>query len=220
MTDARKIQRRSSSGKGDKRTDAWDTKKPPRFGLILTLVVTLFVVVSVAVTFLSRLPWHILVPQPWAVTAGVILLLLGFVVLTNAFEALGFARAFGRELYATRKESRLITVGLYAYTRNPIYLGVLLLLFGWFFTTCFTILLILSLLFAVLFYFLAKWEEAELTERFGADYEQYRQAVPFFIPHPRLRKRSAKTAAGREGPCASPPSPKRSRVTTEHKRRK
>ena len=220
VTKPQKSQRHSSSTKGDRREDARRPKKRPQIGLIVALVVTLFVVVSVGVTFLLPLPWYVPVPQPWAVIAGIILLLLGFVVLTNGFEALGFARAFGRELYATGKESRLITIGLYAYTRNPIYLGIIVLLFGWFFTTRLTALLIMTLLFLILLCIVAKWEEGELTERFGAQYEQYRRAVPFFIPHPRLRKRSAKTATGRQGSRASPPSRKRSRSTTEHKRRK
>jgi protein-S-isoprenylcysteine O-methyltransferase Ste14 len=220
MTNTQKTPRRSSSTKGDRRADARRPKKRPRLGFILALVVTLFVVVSVGVAFLLPLPFYVPVPQAWAVVAGIILLLLGFVVLTNAFQALGFARAFGRELYATEKESRLVTVGFYAYTRNPIYLGAILLLFGWFFITRFTVLLIMTLLFLVLFYLLAKWEGAELSQRFGAEYEQYRAAVPFFIPHPRLRKHRAETPTGRRRQPAPPASLKRRRATTEHKRRK
>jgi protein-S-isoprenylcysteine O-methyltransferase Ste14 len=137
----------------------------------------------------------------------------------NAFQALGFARAFGRELYASKGKSELIMVGLYAYTRHPIYLGVMLLFFGWFFVTRLTILLIMTLLFLVLFGIVAKWEERELTERFGVQYEQYKKAVPFFVPHPRLRKHSAETPTERSR-RVSPPFSKGNRTTTQRKRRK
>lgn len=220
VTKPQKRPRQSSATKGDRRADTRRPKKRRRTGLILALVVTLLVVVSVGLTFLLPLPWYVPVPQPWAVIAGIILLLLGFVVLTNGFEALGFARAFGRELYATGKESRLITVGLYAYTRNPIYLGVIVLLFGWFFTTRLTALLIMTFFFLILLCLVAKWEEHGLTERFGAQYEQYRKAVPFFVPHPRLRRQPAETPTGRRRQPAPSASPKTRRAATEHKRRK
>jgi len=36
-----------------------------------------------------------------------------------------------------------------------------------------------------LFRFAAKWEEEELTERFGDEYLSYKESVPFFFPRPR-----------------------------------
>jgi protein-S-isoprenylcysteine O-methyltransferase Ste14 len=35
----------------------------------------------------------------------------------------------------------------------------------------------------ILFYFVSKWEERELTERFGEEYLRYKEAVPRFIPY-------------------------------------
>ena len=220
MIGAPETRRKAPPRKGGRHIEAERSPKWPRLGLILGAVVTLIVVGSIGVTVLFALPWYVPVLQPWAVIGGTLLLLLGFIVLTNAFQALGFARALGQELYASKKESRLITAGLYAYTRNPIYLGVILLLGGWFLITRLTMLLIATILFSALFGFVAKWEERELTERFGAQYEQYRRAVPFFIPHPHLRRHPAETSTRSRRPAASPASPKTNRATTEHKRRK
>jgi protein-S-isoprenylcysteine O-methyltransferase Ste14 len=209
ITDAPKTRQRSLSESRDQAVE--EERKRPRLGLILAAVVMLTSGTSIGVIFIFGLPWYVPVLQPWAVIAGIALFLAGLVVLRNAFQALGVARAFGRELHAS-KRSRLITVGLYGYSRHPIYLGALLLLFGWFFVTRLTALLILTLLSVILFYFVAKWEERELTARFGAQYVEYKRAVPFFIPHPKLRKRQAENTIKRR---RQPTLPERPRDTTQ-----
>ncbi len=95
-------------------------------------------------------------------------------------------RAFGDELYMTEEESRLVTTGPYAYTRNPLYLSSIILFIGWTLFLRLTFLLIVTILFLPLFAFAAKWEEEELAERFGDEYLSYKRRVPFFLP--RLRR--------------------------------
>jgi protein-S-isoprenylcysteine O-methyltransferase Ste14 len=63
-----------------------------------------------------------------------------------------------------------------------------LLLAGWFCVSRFTPLGILTVLAFVHFMFVARWEEKELTERFGKTYLDYKTRVPFLIP--RLRRKS------------------------------
>ncbi len=82
-----------------------------------------------------------------------------------------------------RKNAQLATSGPYSYTRNPLYLGSFLLGLG------FTIASgrwILAVLFAALFlgiYFpVMRVESTSLAQLFGAEYEDYRQAVPLFFP--------------------------------------
>jgi protein-S-isoprenylcysteine O-methyltransferase Ste14 len=105
-----------------------------------------------------------------------------------ALKELHISRAFGKDVYASKETSQLVTTGIYAYTRNPVYLAATLLFLGWFFTTRFTVLVIMTVLFLVLFIFVAKWEEQELTDRFGDTYHHYKETVPFFIPYPKRHK--------------------------------
>lgn len=91
---------------------------------------------------------------------------------------------------------QLVTWGLYAYTRNPLYIGNFLLWIG---AVLFAGGLYLPwLLGAVCIMFLLQYtliislEEATLTELFGAAYTSYRQAVPRVM----LRLRRAHWAAG------------------------
>ncbi len=121
-------------------------------------------------------------PFLWAFTAGSVLLLVGFPVMISALRSLRTHRAFGDEIHKTKEESTLITTGAYAYTRNPLYLSATILFLGWSLVFLSTFLLIVTMLFLPLFRFAAKWEERELTDRFGDEYLSYKERVPFFFP--------------------------------------
>jgi len=73
----------------------------------------------------------------------------------------------------------LVAVGFYRYTRNPMYVGVLLLIAGHFLWFGFWSLLIYSIFIFVAFNtFVAYYEEPTLRKKFGVIYEDYCQRVP------------------------------------------
>ncbi len=78
---------------------------------------------------------------------------------------------------------KLVVIGLYRYVRNPIYVGAFVLILGeaLYFEAD---VLLLYLLFIILGTFLRVllFEERGLKKRFGESYEQYRKAVPRWIP--------------------------------------
>jgi len=77
----------------------------------------------------------------------------------------------------------LVAVGFYRYTRNPMYVGVLLLILGHFLWFRFGNLLIYSMVVFITFNtFVAYYEEPTLRKKFGATYEEYCQRVPRWIP--------------------------------------
>jgi protein-S-isoprenylcysteine O-methyltransferase Ste14 len=74
---------------------------------------------------------------------------------------------------------RLVVVGLYRFTRNPMYNGVLAALLGqaWLFSS--TALLKYAAVVFVLFHvFVVAYEEPALESQFGESYREYRRAVP------------------------------------------
>ena len=80
------------------------------------------------------------------------------------------------------KADKLVVAGLYKFSRNPMYLGLLLLLIGW--ATYLASPLNLLLLAAFVWYitmFQIKPEEAALTEKFGEDYLAYKRRVRRWI---------------------------------------
>jgi protein-S-isoprenylcysteine O-methyltransferase Ste14 len=82
---------------------------------------------------------------------------------------------------------RLVVRGLYRFTRNPMYNGVVAVVLGeaWLFRSA--RLLVYALIVAVIFHlFVLLYEEPALAARFGDAYQSYRRAVPRwgFTLHP------------------------------------
>jgi len=161
----------------------------PPFWMFIVLFSAIYISLSLVLTRGFGLPWQ--VPMPWLLEfgLGLPLLVLGAGLMIRAFQALGLKRAFGKELFLPQSESKLVTEGVYAHTRNPLYLSATLLFLGWFFVTRLTPLLFLTILFLAHFLLIAKWEERELRERFGREYEKYRDRVPLFLPRCKKSRR-------------------------------
>jgi protein-S-isoprenylcysteine O-methyltransferase Ste14 len=124
------------------------------------------------------LPIARIIPSPYSY-AGIVLVVLGFAIGGNAYR--GFTKA-GTPLVPFERSTALVTGGAYRITRNPMYLGMVLMLSG----------------AAVLFGTLGPWlpmpffiwviqarfiagEECFLEEIFGEQYLAYRKRVRRWI---------------------------------------
>jgi protein-S-isoprenylcysteine O-methyltransferase Ste14 len=81
----------------------------------------------------------------------------------------------------------LVVRGLYRYTRNPMYVGVLSLILGQAVTLySLPLLFYAGVLFVTFHLFVVLYEEPKLTRMFGESYRNYRHTVPrWFV----MRKR-------------------------------
>jgi protein-S-isoprenylcysteine O-methyltransferase Ste14 len=77
---------------------------------------------------------------------------------------------------------RLVTDGIYAYTRNPMYLGHLVFMLGLAVTFWSWFALALFAVHVVWFHRRVLGDEAGLRARFGAQYEEYQKRVKRWIP--------------------------------------
>lgn len=96
----------------------------------------------------------------------------------------GYLVNSGLNLVFKQKRDRLVVIksGVFSVVRHPVYLGSILLFFG-FVILSFSILSFIFWIVIVLFYiFLSRYEEKLLIEKIGYDYEQYISEVPMFIP--------------------------------------
>jgi protein-S-isoprenylcysteine O-methyltransferase Ste14 len=81
------------------------------------------------------------------------------------------------------KGKSLAQAGPYAFTRNPLYLGSLLMATGVLVAgQGYWLLLPFAVFYAMLYYPVMKAEEKEMEERYGEKYREYRRRVPIFIP--------------------------------------
>jgi protein-S-isoprenylcysteine O-methyltransferase Ste14 len=86
------------------------------------------------------------------------------------------------ELAPERYPQKLLTEGVYARIRHPRYAQFLLALLGY---TLFANYLALYAVFALWVggaYLIVLFEERELRDRFGGEYEEYSRRVPRFVP--------------------------------------
>ena len=77
---------------------------------------------------------------------------------------------------------KLVVRGLYRYTRNPMYVGVLATVLGWALAYRVTALVPYALLLGVCFHtFIVGYEEPHLRRTFGSEYDTYRARVPRWV---------------------------------------
>lgn len=123
---------------------------------------------------------HLLLPHAGTTTGslpagGALLASLGFLVMLRAW---WLFRRHGTAICPTARTTALITTDIYRFTRNPMYLGIVLMLLGVAVGTGGLFVYV-----AALVYFLAidqafcPYEEEKLDQTFGREFREYREKV-------------------------------------------
>ena len=138
--------------------------------------------------FLFNVDMWFVDPFSWHQTISWILLFASFVPLIFGVRTLRLSgkpderRADDSSLYAFEKTSQLVTTGIYAFIRHPLYSSLLLLAWGIFFKEP---NLPGGMIVSVTTTFLvatARADEAECIQFFGDEYQQYIQQTKRFVP--------------------------------------
>jgi len=126
----------------------------------------------------------------------VALAVAGGVVLVHAF--LRFVVEGAGTPAPIAPTERLVVGGLYRYVRNPMYLAVVAVIAGQALLLGRPVLMAYAaLVWATVATFVRAYEEPTLEDRFGAEYDAYRRAVPAW--HPRCRPWSPPSPPDRGG---------------------
>ncbi len=110
---------------------------------------------------------------------------LALIVIGEAVRLAGVAAAGTVTRRRSRAVQRLVTYGIFAWARNPLYIGNFLIWMG--FVTISGVLWFLPiavLLFALEYELIVRYEEGVLESIFGREYLDYKQETPRWIPHP------------------------------------
>jgi len=144
--------------------------------LVLTLIEG---ILAVQLLGLSILPFN--VPQGWFLEGvGFLFIILGVMIAVSARKTLGANWSHAFE-YQVKKKQVLITNGVYAYIRHPIYAGLLLAFVGG------ELLVQSYLVFALIIFFIGaytqmKKEEKLLLAYYGDAYRKYMKKSKMFFP--------------------------------------
>jgi len=103
---------------------------------------------------------------------GAVLVVAGLVTRFLAFQ----------ELRSTWHIDSLVTTGIYARTRNPIYLSFALMAAGIALASRTWLAWPWAALCLFVFWLVALREEGDLSRAYGEDFERYRRRVPRFLP--------------------------------------
>lgn len=148
-----------------------------QFRLIYNLIsVTLFtlVIIEYLITKKSYLFSH-----PWSQKIGSFIAFSGFVVCSYGFSYnlksfLGFKKE--------EEKTPLVTSGLQAKVRHPLYLGTLIVFIGIFFITP-TLNYLVFFFFTILYLVIGiRLEEKKLINIYGEEYKKYKESTPAIFP--------------------------------------
>jgi len=170
---------------------------------ILLIVFALFAF-SYLISTLAGLPMFLGLPLVMNVLGGVIvvagLVLIGWVFRYRspasmiASTYVTFAKLFRKIpiAEASNRTEPLIVGGPHKYVRNPLYFGVIVMVFGWALVGGYTFVLVAAFVILLWFRFvLIPFEEKELRAIFGEQYAKYADEVPMLFPFTKRRRSSA-----------------------------
>lgn len=152
--------------------------------LLKNLVFTLVVPGTVAVFVPLRIADGCSVPSGWAAALAFPAFALGGAIYAwCVWDFASFGRGTPAPIDAPKK---LVVRGLYRYTRNPMYVGVLAVISGWALLFRAGSLVLYAALVATVFHlFVVLYEERHLQRTFGPGYDAYCAQVGRWLPRRR-----------------------------------
>lgn len=134
--------------------------------------------------FAVVIPWTLSTFDPWQVNGyrlGIAFLAAGFTILFRC--VYDFYQAGRGTLAPWSPPQHLVTVGLYRFTRNPMYLAVLMIITGWALVNGSPLTGLYLMFAAVIFHLrVIVHEEKWLKENFSNEWKTYSVNVPRWLP--------------------------------------
>jgi protein-S-isoprenylcysteine O-methyltransferase Ste14 len=166
------------------RAEYWRSRTKSPYRVLLPVWLALWLLFGIATWHWRRVELY---SSRWPWVPAVLLFAIGVWLYVRAGAHFSWEQLGGLpELLAGHPDQRLVTTGLRAWVRHPVYLGHLCEMLAWSVASglivCYGLTAWALLSGAVMI----QWEDAELEKRFGPEYISYREATPAVIP--RLRR--------------------------------
>jgi protein-S-isoprenylcysteine O-methyltransferase Ste14 len=162
------------------RVHVWREKERSPFRVL----VPAWIVMWIGVGLLTG-PWREvrLYSTAWTWIPAVLLFALGFFIYSRSGAYFSWAQLGGLpEVRPDHPQDRLVTTGIRARVRHPVYLAHLCEMVAWSFGTGLLVCWVLTAFAITTGAVMIRMEDAELEKRFGEDFRRYRVSVPAVLP--------------------------------------
>jgi protein-S-isoprenylcysteine O-methyltransferase Ste14 len=165
------------------RVDYWRSRPRSPYRVLVPLWIAMWIVLAVITA-----PWRhmVLYDNPWSWLPAILLFATGLYLYSQSGKHFSRAQLGGMpEVLPGHREQRLVTTGIRARVRHPVYLAHLCEMLAWSIGTGIVVCYGLTVFAVVTGAVMIAMEDAELEQRFGKEYVAYREQVPAVLP--RLR---------------------------------
>jgi protein-S-isoprenylcysteine O-methyltransferase Ste14 len=148
------------------------------------VLVPAWVVMWIGVGALTA-PWRgiALYSTPWNWIPAALLFAVGIYIYSQSGAHFSLAQLGGLpEIRTGHHDARLVTTGIRARVRHPVYLAHLCEMLAWSIGTGLLVCWLLAAFAIATGAVMIRMEDAELEKRFGEEYRQYRSTVPAVLP--------------------------------------
>ena len=162
------------------RVARWRSRPRSPYRVLVPMWIAMWIVMG-AITW----PWRHarFYSSPFAWIPAALFFAAGLTLYKTGGTNFSGAQLGGRpELEPGRHDQRLVTSGIRAHVRHPIYLAHLCELLGWSIGTGLIVVCALTAFAVITGAVMIGLEDRELEERFGQAYREYRRTVPAVIP--------------------------------------
>lgn len=162
------------------RAHKWREKERSPFRVLIPAWITMWLGMG-----LLTGPWRgvAFYSTPWSWIPAIALFLVGFYIYSHAGAHFSWAQLGGLpEVRSNHRDDRLVTTGIRARVRHPVYLGHLCEMLAWSIGTGLVVCGLLTGFALATGAVMIRMEDAELEKRFGREYAVYRERVPAIVP--------------------------------------
>jgi len=162
------------------RADKWREQRRSPFRVLLPAWLTMWVGIGAITGHWRNVQIY---ATPWAWIPAALLFVAGIFLYSRSGAHFSWAQLGGLpEVRSGHREDRLITTGIRARVRHPVYLGHLCEMLAWSIGTGLVACWALTGFAMVTGAVMIRMEDAELRRRFGKEYLVYQAKVPAVVP--------------------------------------
>jgi protein-S-isoprenylcysteine O-methyltransferase Ste14 len=162
------------------RAEFWRSRRRSPYRILLPIWIAMWALAA-AITA----PWRgvSLYEHRWAWIPAAVLFCAGLVLYKLSHNEFSLSQLGGLpEILHTHNQQHLVTTGIRARVRHPVYLGHLCEMLAWSVGTGLAVCWLLTAFAIITGALMIHLEDAELEKRFSEEYRQYRSRVPAILP--------------------------------------